>query len=152
MMVLLQLKKAIIYLYKYYFAGWTPELEPVTKDATYTATFFNEEITYTVTWENYDGTVLEIDENVSYGTTPTYDGEEPLKASDDRYNYTFAGWTPELEPVTEDITYTATFSSEEITYTITWKNYNGTILEVDNNVPYGSMLYINIILQAGLLN
>ena len=113
-------------IYNYEFTGWTPELKPVTKDTTYTATFSSEEITYTITWENYDGTVLEIDENVSYGTMPTYDGTTPIKESDDRYNYIFAGWTPELEPVTEDITYTAVFTSEEITYTVDFDLNGGT--------------------------
>ncbi len=94
--------------------------------------------TYTVTWKNYDGTILEVDNDVESGTMPSYDGEEPIKESDDRYDYTFAGWTPELRPVTEDITYTAVFTSEEITYTVTWKNYDGTILEIDNDVPYGA--------------
>ena len=112
--------------YNYAFAGWAPELEPVTKDATYTATFSGEEITYTVTWENYDGTILEVDDGVPYGATPAYDGATPTKESDGRYNYAFAGWAPEIEPVTKDATYTATFSGEEITYTIDFDLDGGT--------------------------
>ena len=57
---------------------------------------------------------------------PTYDGATPTKESDGRYNYTFAGWTPELEPVTKDATYTAVFTSEEITYTIDFDLNGGT--------------------------
>ena len=82
--------------------------------------------TYTITWKNYDGTILEIDNNVESGTMPTYDGATPTKESDGRYNYTFAGWTPELEPVTKDATYTAVFTSEEITYTIDFDLNGGT--------------------------
>ena len=82
--------------------------------------------TYTITWKNYDGTILEIDNNVESGSMPTYGGEEPIKESDGRYNYTFAGWTPELEPVTKDATYTATFSGEEITYTVDFDLNGGT--------------------------
>ena len=66
--------------------------------------------TYTVTWKNGD-TVLEIDTGVAAGSTPTYDGETPTKAADGDHMYVFSGWTPELAPVTEDVTYTATFAS-----------------------------------------
>ena len=34
---------------------------------------------FTITWKNFDGTVLEVDENVLEGTTPTYDGLAPVK-------------------------------------------------------------------------
>ena len=82
--------------------------------------------TFTVTWLNYDGSILEIDNNISYGTMPSYDGFIPTKASDDIYDYEFTGWTPELKPVTKDITYTAVFTSEEITYTIYFDLNGGT--------------------------
>ncbi len=72
----------------------------------------------TITWKNYDGTILEVDNNVSYGTTPTYEGATPIKESDGRYKYTFAGWTPEVVIATKDATYTAVFFEKEITYTI----------------------------------
>ena len=69
------------------------------------------EETYTVTWKNYDGVVLETDEKVNKGATPTYDGKEPTKEEDDDYTYTFNGWNPSVKPVSEDITYVATFAS-----------------------------------------
>ncbi len=65
--------------------------------------------TYTVTWENYDGTVLETDEFVLPGTYPTYDGNTPLKVADESCGYIFAGWSPEVSAVTGDVTYTAQF-------------------------------------------
>ena len=80
----------------------------------------------TITWKNYDGSILEVDNNVPYGNIPSYDGNTPIKESDDRYNYTFAGWTPEVEPVSKDATYTAVFTSEEITYTIDFDLNSGT--------------------------
>ena len=125
--------------YSYVFTGWTPELAEVTGDATYTAVFESVLRTYTVTWKNWDGTVLETDENVPYGTMPTYDGEEPAKEGDAQFTYTFSGWAPAVETVKGDTVYTAQFENGVNTYTVTWKNWDGTVLETDENVPYGTM-------------
>ena len=88
----------------------------------------------TITWKNYDGSILEVDNNVPYGTMPSYDGATPIKESDNLYKYYFVGWTPEVEPASEDTTYTAVFTSKEITYTVdfdlnggTSSSYNGPI-------------------------
>ena len=113
----------------YEFDGWTPEIADVTGDVTYTAKYKETTNTYTVTWKNEDGTVLETDENVPYGTTPTYDGETPAKATTAEKTYTFAGWTPEVKAVTGDVTYTATFTEQDIpktNYTVTFDSDGGT--------------------------
>ena len=105
--------------------------------------------TYTVTWKNWDGSVLETDENVAKGSTPTYDGEAPAKAADAQNTYTFAAWddgtttyvlgVDDLPAVTADVTYTAVFTAETNTYKVTWKNWDGNELKVDENVPYGTV-------------
>jgi hypothetical protein len=123
--------------YTYTFSGWSPEVVAVTDDAIYTAQFSGAINYYTVTWKNYDGTTLEVD-NVAYGAMPSYDGATPTKDSDAQYTYTFSGWSPDVSTVTGDATYTAQYSDAVNSYTVTWKNYDGTTLEVDT-VAYGTM-------------
>ena len=123
---------------EYSFSGWNPTLNLVTKDATYIATFTTAVKLYTVTWVNYDGKILEVDNSVQYGEMPEYNGETPIKPATDEYSYSFNGWSPNLTFVTKDIVYTATFSSSVNGYTVTWTNYDGSILEKDFNVKYGT--------------
>ena len=66
--------------------------------------------THTITWKNWDGSVLETDADVAEGATPEYNSNEPTKADSDSNTYTFAGWTPEVSAVTGDTEYTATFT------------------------------------------
>ena len=61
----------------------------------------------TVTWKNGD-TVLAT-ETYQVGDIPTYKGEMPTKAEDDRFTYTFNGWSPEVKELTGDIVYEAEF-------------------------------------------
>lgn len=84
------------------------------------------EETYTVTWKNWDGSVLETDANVAYGSTPTYDGVTPTRANANGFSYTFSGWSPSLSVVRNDATYTATYSQIKIgvNLTIAYSLYN----------------------------
>lgn len=85
--------------------------------------------TYTVTWQNYDGDVLETDENVEEGSTPVYNGSEPIRDNNDQYTYTFTGWAPAISPITADITYTAQFDSTVNTYLVEFYNWNSVLLQ-----------------------
>ena len=119
--------------YSYKFTGWNPAVSPVTGDVTYKAQFEAVTNTYTVTWVNWDDTNLEVDEDVPYGADPEYDGEEPTKAADAQYTYTFKGWTPEVETVTGDATYKATYTKEANSYTLTYDLDGG---EWENDTTY----------------
>ena len=131
--------------FSYRFAGWKDaagialtDQTTVTGDAVYTAQFDQLTNTYTVTWKNADGTVLETDENVPFGTMPSYDGKTPTKTATAQYTYTFKGWTPKITEVAGNVTYTAEYTSTVNTYTVTWKNYDGSVLK-EQLVAYNEM-------------
>ena len=71
---------------------------------------------YTVTWANYDGTVLDTETEVEYGATPSYGGPDPTREPTPEYTYTFSGWDKDIAPVTGDITYTATYDYTRVTF------------------------------------
>ena len=121
------------------FTGWDPELTAATKDATYTAVFKQVVRTFTVTWKNYDGTVLEVDEGVEYGTRPTYNGEQPTRPSTSAYVYTFDGWTPDIVNVTADATYTAKFKEEPNLHKITGSLKSFTITAGEKTYGEGTV-------------
>ena len=129
--------KAATAQYSYTFSGWTPAITAVTGDATYTATYSSTVNAYTVTWQNDDGTILETDTDVPYGTMPSYDGATPTKAATAEFSYSFNGWTPTVSAVTGNVTYVATYTETTNTYTVIWKN-GDTTLETDTDVPYGT--------------
>lgn len=125
--------------YFYDFDGWDKEVVPVTGEATYIATYLQTLRTYSVTWKNEDGSILEGDINVAYGEMPSYDGATPTKPKTAQYTYTFAGWHIQISEVRGDMTYIATYTAEVNKYKVTWKNHDGSVLETDEKVPYGDM-------------
>ncbi|HQC54468.1 MAG TPA: leucine-rich repeat domain-containing protein [Clostridia bacterium] len=127
--------------YSYKFREWTPEIVEATEDATYTAEYkkFEKSNCFTIVWENYDGTILQVDPLVEKGTIPEYKGEIPTRGSDDVFAYAFRGWTPEVVAATKDAIYTADFQKVDKFYTVTWKNWDGKVLAVDTNILYGAL-------------
>ena len=69
------------------------------------------EQTYTITWLNDDGTVLEVDTDVAKDATPSYDGDTPTKEDDEKYSYTFSKFVEQsVDNTNMVITYVATYN------------------------------------------
>ena len=98
---------------------------------------------YTVIWQNADDTIIEVDYNVGRRERAEYNGVIPTIEPDAQYEYIFKGWSPEINLTTEDVYYVAQYERIVRTYTVKWMNYNGEILEVDYNVPYGDFPVYN---------
>ena len=122
--------------YSYSFAGWSPAVEAVTKDAVYYASFQHSTNKYLITWKNYDGSVLK-EEEVEYGSVPAYDGT-PEKPADEQYTYSFAGWDITPVSVTGPATYTATYSSEIRSYSVTFFDEDGETVLDQQTLAYGT--------------
>ena len=108
-----------------YAGGWslTPggaadanALKNVTTDRNVYAVFTATVRKYTVYWKN-GSTTLETDANVPYGTTPTYNGADPVYTGDgDAADYAWSGWSPAVGSITGDTTYTAVFKYSGYVY------------------------------------
>ena len=122
----------------YTFVGWEPELTAVTEDATYTAVYEATPQVYTVTWLDYDGSELAVQE-LAYGEVPAYPNEAtPSRADTAEATYTFTGWNPELTSVTQNASYTAVYEATPKVYTVTWLNYDGSEL-ARTELPWGEI-------------
>ena len=97
-----------------------------------------EEKRFSITWKNWNGDIIQtigameelVDSySVTYGTMAEFNGNNPTREKDADSTYNFTGWKPALGPVTQDVTYTATFQGQERKYTITFINEGGTLIE-----------------------
>ena len=119
----------------YYF--WVDEQkDPADPEAVIPAHW--EEKRFNITWKNWDGTIIQTgnadgdddDEySVTYGTMAEFLGTNPTRKPDIDYTYDFTGWSPELGPVTSNVTYTATYEKKERKYTITFLQEGGVEIE-----------------------
>ena len=136
-------KKADTVQYNYTFKGWTPRIENVTGNATYTAQYVENLNQYTVTFVQMDdkgnATVLS-SAKYDYGTGAKLIvlPPAPNKASTVSTDYYFSGYTPAISDVTGDVTYTATFVDLTRQYTITFNDENGTTLS-STQYDYGTL-------------
>ncbi len=99
---------------------------------------------YTVTFKNYDGTILDAQTVRQYGSAvnPVTTGkcDTPVRASTVDTVYTFIGWDVSFNYILADLTVTAVFSETPRTYTV--RHWNGTtLLQTDVVEAYSSVTY-----------
>ena len=130
-------KPPLTYL-SYVFEYWSPSVQTVTCDATYTAVFSTTPRTYTVTWVDDEGNTLDTSSGMTFGVVPVYTKGAVTKASTPEFSYRFVNWTPQVKAIDGDATYTAIFEPIRNTYKVTWRDDADKILEIDESVEYGS--------------
>lgn len=108
----------------YSFTGWDINFSNVTSDLVVTAQYKINQ--YKVVFMDSDGKVLDT-QTVAYGSSAS----APQNPSKD--GYTFLQWDQAFNKITSDLTLKAIY--EPKTYTIIFKDYNGTIL-IDSKVKY----------------
>ena len=97
---------------------------------------YDPEEEFTVTFKNYNGATLQ-EEQVVFAELPVYNGVAPTRGATSEYVYEFDGWDKNIEYVTEDTTYTATYRQSGSPYVITYNSNYETIDEETQDVNYG---------------
>lgn len=118
----------------YSYAGWEEDFSHVTGNMKIHTRYVANP--YTVTFKNYNDTVLE-EVLFEYGTVPFYSKGTPHRDTDAEFSYIFVGWfssataqTVQVLPeVTGNVTYTAVYSQVDRQYTITFEDGNGNVLQ-----------------------
>lgn len=92
----------------------------------YTATFYLE-----ASDNNGNRRILYTQNDVPYGTTPTYGGETPTTSKGDADTFPFTGWSPTLSPIMGNTQYKAVFGSPKVVAEIT-DSWDEIIANVNN--------------------
>ena len=94
---------------------------------------------YTITWENWDGTEI-YSEEYYFDDFPFYyydedhDNKYPQRPDDEKYTYTFIGWSPLIDAVYKDTTYTAVYKATPKEYVVNVEaNLNGSVISPNEN-------------------
>ena len=111
----------------YTFTGWSGYYTNVTSNSTITAEYARN--TYTATFVDWDGRVLKT-QNVYYGASAS------PPANPTRTGYTFTGWSGYYTNVTSNSTITAQYAIN--THTVTFEDWDGTVLETQSVSSGGS--------------
>ena len=143
----------------YEFLGWADLTGAAKTATTHTAFILKEDITIvanfrykgddkvTITWKNWDGSVLGISEPKVNAAT-TYTGATPTKPAEAAYTYTFDGWTDsqsnfyknnQTPKATADATYIAHFTAVPVP-DLTISNNNGAPTVLSEPVQYHDLV------------
>ena len=128
-------KRAADAQYTYTFSGWDVAYNNIQSNLTVTAQYAATIRSYTVTFVNYDGTVLD-KQTVNYGSAATAPAD-PTRPADVQYTYTFSGWDTEFDYITGTTKVTAQYDTTVNKYKVTFVNLDGTVLETQY-VEYGA--------------
>ena len=118
--------KAADETYTYKFAGWDKDVTSVRGNVDYTAVYTDEYNKYIVRFLDEDGTVI-LNATYHYGEDVVIPAN-PVKAADETYTYTFAGWDKEVTSVKGNADYTAVYESSYIDYTVRFLNEDGSVI------------------------
>ncbi|NLT58933.1 MAG: InlB B-repeat-containing protein, partial [Clostridiales bacterium] len=99
---------------------------------TVTANFALNE--YTVTFKDFDGAVLDT-QTIEHGLGATAP-DAPSREPDAQYSYGFTGWDKAFDNITGDLIVTAQYSETTNSYTVTFKDWDGAVLDTQT-VAYG---------------
>jgi uncharacterized repeat protein (TIGR02543 family) len=105
----------------YSFSGWDTGYTGITGTTTVTATYTIN--SYTVTFKDYDGTSLSTQ-------SIDYLGDATAPSNPSRTGYSFSGWDTGYTGITGTTTVTATYTINS--YTVTFKDYDGTSLSTQS--------------------
>ena len=119
--------------YTYTFKGWNVEPTNAVEDFDYHAVYDSTIRSYTVTFNNADGSKIE-SATFEYGKMPSC-SKTPTRVATAEWTYSHKGWKPALDYVTEAATYTAIYDSSKVKYKVTFMN--GTTVIDEQMVPYG---------------
>ncbi|MDO4420286.1 MAG: InlB B-repeat-containing protein, partial [Ruminococcus sp.] len=120
--------------YTYTFSKWDKDFSSITSDLTVTAQYTATLRSYTVTFVNYDGSELD-KQTVEYGSAATAPAD-PTREADDQYTYTFSKWDKDFSSITSDLTVTTQYTATLRSYTVTFVDYDGKVLDTQS-VEYG---------------
>jgi len=121
--------------YRYEFSGWSQALTNITANCTLTARFHKTLRHFTVSFKNYDGTLLDASD-VEYSRKAVFHGTTPTRKPDEKYTYTFTGWDRDISRVTSDFEAYAVYQKELRKFIVTFDNFDGSFLE-KNTIEYG---------------